>query len=256
MCRATSSPAIRMPTASETRRLALLHRARQSRDAVDFVIPEDRCSRNGKPRRIAEQKRHAAEALHTLLTGRTIPAKDAPDAALLPAAFVARLDLARRMLVRTTVQRRGTGQLRSTGDWIPRPVRQTSERQRCRRRQPCVRAPAVVTVRLPADLAAGCELVTHRRAHKPTGQEGSVQLSVVGGRSGERLRTAAQPRAGGCQQGTWTANNRDVAYAAPILVNANSAGTPAIEAAFDDFRHCFPPRCATRRSCRSTKSSR
>ena len=46
----------------------------------------------------------------------------------------------------------------------------------------CVQAPSVIEIRLPADLAAGCELATTGVLDKETGAEGSVQLAVVAGK--------------------------------------------------------------------------
>src|SRR4029078_11008539 len=46
----------------------------------------------------------------------------------------------------------------------------------------CVQAPSVVEIRLPAELAAGCELATTATLDKKTGAEGSVQVEVVAGK--------------------------------------------------------------------------
>ena len=83
----------------------------------------------------------------------------------------------------------------------------------------CVRAPSIVTVRLPADLVAGCELVATGRLHDPTGREGSVQLQV----------SAAAPE-------TTESLRPDV----PILVAEGSETRRQIETAFGEFRRWFP----------------
>lgn len=82
----------------------------------------------------------------------------------------------------------------------------------------CVQAPTTVKLRLPADLVAGCELVTTGTLHA-TAAEGTVQLVVLAAPPGDldRLRPDA-----------------------PVLVNDASAARRRFEAAFDDFRNLFP----------------
>src|SRR5262249_32394615 len=48
----------------------------------------------------------------------------------------------------------------------------------------CVRAPSVIEIRLPADLAEGCDFVTTGSLHRETGAEGSVQFQVTTTRPG------------------------------------------------------------------------
>lgn len=80
-----------------------------------------------------------------------------------------------------------------------------------------VKAPAVVEVALPADLAEGCEFVTSGRlAPSPTG--GSVQLAVSTGAPGPRPEPDP---------------------ARPVVVDGPAR--ERFEAAFDTFRRMFPP---------------
>ncbi len=104
----------------------------------------------------------------------------------------------------------------------------------------CVRAPAVIEVRLPADLVAGTEFVTVGTLHAETGKEGSVQLQLL---------TTRPPTAAGLQptavtetnaNGPWTSNNRGVSHSTPIMVTDGSAARRRIEATFEDFRRWFP----------------
>ncbi|MBS0202619.1 MAG: DUF1592 domain-containing protein [Planctomycetes bacterium] len=102
------------------------------------------------------------------------------------------------------------------------------------------KAPAVIEVRLPADLVAGCELVTTGRLDPKSGAEGSTQLTILTARPEGALGlfpTAVSETAG---SGPWTSNNRGVSYATPILVNDGSEARKRIEAAMDDFRKLFP----------------
>ena len=105
----------------------------------------------------------------------------------------------------------------------------------------CVRAPAVIEVRLPADLVAGAEFVTAGTLHAETGREGSVQLQVLTTKPGPV--TGLQPTAVAETHtaGPWTSNNRGVSQATPVIVAEGSAARRRFEAAFAEFRHWFPP---------------
>ena len=104
----------------------------------------------------------------------------------------------------------------------------------------CVRAPTVISFRLPAELAEGAEVVTTGALDEETGAEGSVQLEVVAG---------APPRVTGLSpsgvtvtitDGSWTSGDRRTSFVSPILVNEGSASRKRIEAALEDFRNLFP----------------
>ncbi|HVA45162.1 MAG TPA: DUF1592 domain-containing protein [Pirellulales bacterium] len=82
----------------------------------------------------------------------------------------------------------------------------------------CVQAPSVVVVRLPADLVAGCELVTTGVLH-PAAADGSAQLAVL----------------------TSPPDRLDMLRGdGPVLVNDGSPAAERFKAAFDDFRRLFP----------------
>ena len=104
----------------------------------------------------------------------------------------------------------------------------------------CVRAPSIIEVRLPADLVAGCELVTTGALDPSAGAEGSVQLQILDTEppreSGLLPSSTAVTNAGG----VWTSNNQLVSHARPIVVNESSQARRRIESAFDDFRRWFP----------------
>jgi hypothetical protein len=105
----------------------------------------------------------------------------------------------------------------------------------------CVRAPSVIEVTLPAELAAGCELVTTGTLHNDTGAEGSVQLAVVVGKPSRAEGLLPSEVTTAAANGPWTADNRKTSYAVPIVVNESSAARRRFEQAFDDFRRLFPP---------------
>ncbi|HUR47409.1 MAG TPA: DUF1592 domain-containing protein [Candidatus Saccharimonadales bacterium] len=104
----------------------------------------------------------------------------------------------------------------------------------------CVRAPSVLEVRVPADLAAGYEFVTTGVLDEETGVEGSVQLQVLTTKpsidSGLLPSQAAVTEAAGA----WTSNNRRISHSAPIIVNDGTAAQKRMEAAFEEFRQLFP----------------
>ncbi len=83
----------------------------------------------------------------------------------------------------------------------------------------CVKAPALVEVRVPADLVAGYEFVTTGVLHADAREQGSVQLQVL------TSRPIATPS---LQPGV------------PIVVAENSAARKQIAAALDAFRELFP----------------
>lgn len=83
----------------------------------------------------------------------------------------------------------------------------------------CVQAPSVITVRLPADLAAGCELVATGMLDQASGADGSAQLQVVPGRPDVPLGVRPDR---------------------PVLVRDGTAARKRIETAFEDFRSLFP----------------
>ncbi len=104
----------------------------------------------------------------------------------------------------------------------------------------CVRASSTITIRLPAELVAGCELVATGSLDKDTGAEGSVQLEVVAGQPKREAGLHPSQVTVDNANGLWTSDNRRFSYGTPILVNASSAARKRWEAAFHDFRQLFP----------------
>lgn len=82
----------------------------------------------------------------------------------------------------------------------------------------CVQAPSVLEVRIPAELAAGAELVTTTSLHPETGAAGSIQMQALL----ERPTSAA------------------LVPDAPILAVEGTASRKQFEQAFDAFRALFP----------------
>jgi hypothetical protein len=82
----------------------------------------------------------------------------------------------------------------------------------------CVRAPSVVEVQIPAELAAGAELVTTASVQPETGAEGSVQMQAL----------TSRPSAAG------------LVPDAPVLTGESTPARRRWEQAFDAFRALFP----------------
>jgi hypothetical protein len=103
----------------------------------------------------------------------------------------------------------------------------------------CVQAPKVLTVRLPAELVAGCEFVATAGLDPKAGREGSAQVRVALGKVGEAdlLPVGAETRDAG---GRWTDPHQQTSFSAPILVSDDSAARRRWVAALDDFRQLFP----------------
>lgn len=102
-----------------------------------------------------------------------------------------------------------------------------------------VHAPAVITVRVPAEFA-GRQLVTTVSLDQKLGPEGSVQVDLVAG------TPEAEP---GLQPSHYKvayanvnigADTRMVSYHKPILVGDDSDARKRLESAFNDFRDLFP----------------
>ncbi len=103
----------------------------------------------------------------------------------------------------------------------------------------CVRAPSVIEVRLPADLAEGCEFVATATLHRETGREGSVQMQALTTKPAAFGLTAGSVKEQGGKS-TWSDGERPVVSDSSILVAEGSAARKRIEAALDEFRQLFP----------------
>ncbi len=105
----------------------------------------------------------------------------------------------------------------------------------------CVRAPSVVEVRIPSELAAGAALVAEVSLHQPTGLDGSMQAQVLTSRPDELSVLQAGPVAETTHRGPWTSSGTRVAHSSPVLVAPGSAARDRFESGFEEFRQLFPP---------------
>jgi hypothetical protein len=102
------------------------------------------------------------------------------------------------------------------------------------------RAPSVIEIRLPAELAAGSEFVTNGTLDAKAGAEGSVQLQVLTKKPETLTRRLPTVFVETGDLGAWPADNRKLAHSAPIIVQAGSRARARYEAGFDAFRQFFP----------------
>ena len=105
----------------------------------------------------------------------------------------------------------------------------------------CVRAPSVVTIRLPAHLAADRDFLTTAALDEETGREGSVQVDVVAGTPPSESRLF--PSEVTVTYSTVTqvfSEHHSVSIARPILVGENSEARVALQSAMNEHRSLFP----------------
>jgi len=103
----------------------------------------------------------------------------------------------------------------------------------------CVKAPSIIPVRLPAELAEGCEFVATATLNKETGAEGSVQMQALTTMPATSGLTVGVAKEQGVK-GTWSDGERPIVSDSPILVKNGSLAQKRIEAAFEEFRALLP----------------
>jgi hypothetical protein len=104
-------------------------------------------------------------------------------------------------------------------------------------------APAVLELRLPAELAANGELVGTARLHPAAGAEASVQVRLTAEKPAanphDSLAAGGAPREVGGKS-LWSDGERPVISSAPVLAKPGSAAWTRMESAFAEFRNLFP----------------
>lgn len=205
------------------------------------VIPVDSLLAKWQMAKSGDQRRELAELVQKLLTGGSPAEKDSPDAALYRQLASLGGPLLSGTLAAPGNQPENEAPA-GAADWglDPALFGKHPKGSPIDAASLCVRAPAVLEFRLPADLVQGCELVATGVLHQDTGAEGSVQLDVVAGkptREAGPLPSEVKVTAAG---GQWTDDNRRTSYSAPILVNEASATRRRIERGLDEYRQLFP----------------
>ncbi|MSR58801.1 MAG: DUF1592 domain-containing protein [Planctomycetaceae bacterium] len=202
----------------------------ESGGVVGPVIPADSLLAKWQAAKGADEKQQLAAQVQKLLTTGLPEAKESPDAALYRQMASLGGPLFRGLLIssdgKKVVPTKGgadVGNAVAAGDaqWGPDPAKFGKHPRggTIDAASLCVRAPTVVEFRLPADLAAGCELVAAGLLDLQAGAEGSVQLQALAGKA--PLQPALQP-------------------GQAILVGETGAARQRIEGALDEFRNLFP----------------
>lgn len=103
----------------------------------------------------------------------------------------------------------------------------------------CIDGPAVLAIRIPANLAEGTELVTTGKLHPSAGRNGSVQFSMT--TEPPRLDAIPIPKSTvTANDANWTTPSRQVLVASPIVVMPGSPAEQRIQSSFSAFRQLFP----------------
>jgi hypothetical protein len=210
--------------------------------AVGPVIPAGSLLAKWQTARGAIEKQTLAYELHKLLIAGPPSGKNSPDAALYRQLTSLGGPLFRGMLGGRGGGKPGAKVREDAADWglDPALFGKHPNGASIDAASLCVRAPSVIEVRLPADLVAGCELVTTGVLDKQSGAEGSVQLRVDAGKPTCEPGLLPSEVKVTVANGLGTADNRETLYGTPILVNNGSAARKRMEVAFDEFRRLFP----------------
>jgi hypothetical protein len=103
----------------------------------------------------------------------------------------------------------------------------------------CVKAPSVVEIRLPAEWAAGGELVATAGLEASAGSEASVQMQILPQRPASLALVAGAVSARG-GKGTWSDGELPMQSDLPVLVVDSGAARRRWDASLERFRALFP----------------
>ena len=191
-----------------------------------------------------DEQQKLATSVQKLLIDEPPVTKDSPDAQLRRQLSSLSGPLF-RVMTRSTIEKStgsSTASNKARPEWGPDPAifGRHPDGQAVEPGNLCVKAPSVIEVRLPADFAEGCELVTAGVLHRETGSEGTVQIQVSTTRPDSVAGLVASTVTEINANSQWTDNNRRLQYSTPILVSEGSAASRRVESAFETFRNLFP----------------
>ena len=192
---------------------------------VESVIPAGSLLAKWRGASAEEKPRVAEEVQRLLQNGVAGLAKDAPDAVL-----YRQLASLSGPLVRTSAVQ-GIASPEGTHGLNPAMFEGANLR---------VNAPSVIEMKLPAELAEGCELVTTATLDKEKGAEGSVQMQVLTTKPANPSGLAAANATVQGGKGTWSDGELPLNYDSPMIVADGSAARQRVEAAMEEFRQLFP----------------
>ena len=190
----------------------------------EFVIPGGSLLAKWQSAPTAEEKQKLAEALQTLLTSPPPAEKESPDAILrrqLASLGGPLFGAVRRRTAEAGADGAGSAPAGDEPQWgLDRKLfgRHPSGRE-IDAASLCVKAPAVIEIRLPADLGEGCEFITTATLDGESGGEGCVQA----------VASMARPELG-------SAPSADL----PFIALDDSPARQRVEAALHAFRAVFP----------------
>lgn len=188
-----------------------------------------------------EKKRLAVEVQKLLSSGGTGLAKDSPDGVLYRQLTTLSGPLLGSLL-HENIRSESSLQHTTNSEWGIDPslfgARSGADRN-IAANSLGVRSPSVIPVRLPADLAEGCELVATAALQQEAGAEGSVQMQALAAPPPALGLVAGTAREQGAK-GTWSDGQLPVISDSPIIVRDGSAARKRFEAGFEDFRQLFP----------------
>lgn len=168
----------------------------------------------------SEEKQQLAEELQKLLTSGAPEKKDAPDAKLYRQLASLGGPLFAGSTLGTQLSGGKSQDPAKTVEWgLPSSAFGRHPSESLDPADICVQAPSAIEIHLPADLVAGCELVTTGLLHPQSGAEGSVQLAVTTKKPGDLLALSPEME---------------------VLANEGSAARKKFERLFADFRRLFP----------------
>ncbi len=204
--------------------------------AAVSVIPAGSLLAKWQSAGAAEKAKLAADVQRLLLDGIAALAKDSPDAALYKQLTSLNGPLVRAGSKDASDGRDAKGGVFGVGAALfgKHPNGAALDTAHL-----CVRAPAVIEVKLPADLVAGCEFVTTGTLHRETGTEGSVQLQVLTTKPAPASGLRPTGKTVAFDSGAWTSSNTAV-FGTPIVASEGGAARKRIEAALEEFRRMFP----------------
>jgi hypothetical protein len=217
--------------------------------ALDSVVPAGSLLARWQASESAEEKTKLADDVQHLLTSYPTAQKDSPDAVLyrqltsLGGPLFGGMLRAKRDTLTPSLSPTGEEGARRAGEGAgldPAQFGKHPEGSPIDAASLCVRAPAVIEIRLPADLVAGYEFVTTGLLDKVTGAEGSVQLQVLTNKPASTLGLVTIEARTKDGEGAWHSNNRTTSHDTPIIAMDGSAARKRIEADFDEFRQVFP----------------
>jgi hypothetical protein len=198
----------------------------------------------------AEDKLNLAQAVQTLLTSPAPAAKEDPDSILYEQLTALRGPLlAGAWNVRSQPQKADSAAVANNQEPVT-PATEWGVDGATFGQHPngsnidadslCVRAPSVVTIRLPAELVVGSELVTTGVLDPVSGAEGSVQMQVLTTEPADLKALLPGTSIFQTSKANYSDPDQPVIHSTPIIIVEGSATSKRIESDLAEFQRWFP----------------